>query len=170
MKTTDFKKPVDNNSLPGIISSHFLRIKGNGYNSSAPCIYASTATDNIYFGFGGDTEITTVALANEWLKANNVEVYYELAEPIRTPLTAEEIAEIEKLQTFYPITNITNDSDCGMKVTYLANSKNYIDNQLALQAQAQEAAMINMLLLLPEETQAAMIENDTNNLLTESEE
>ena len=169
-KTTDFKKPVDNNSLPGIISSHFLRIKGNAKNSSAPCIYASTATDNIYFAFGEDTEITTVALANEWLKANNVTVYYELAEPIRTPLTAEEIAEIEKLQTFYPITNITNDSDCGMKVTYIADSKNYIDNQLALQAQAQEAAMINMLLLLPEETQAAMIENDTNNLLLESEE
>ena len=57
-----------------------------------------------------------------------------------------------------------------MKVTYLADSKNYIDNQLAIQAQAQETAMINMLLLLPDETQAAMIENDTNNLLTESEE
>lgn len=97
-------------------------------------------------------------------------LYYELAEPIRTPLTAEELAEIEKLSTFYPVTNISNDSDCGMKVTYLADSKNYIDNKLALQAKAKEEEMMAMFLLLPEETQAAMIENDTNNLLLESEE
>ena len=96
-------------------------------------------------------------------------VLYELGTPIRTPLTAEQIAEIEKVHTFYPVTNISNDFDCGMKVTYLADSKNYIDNQLALQAQAREQEMMAMFMLLPEETQAAMIENDINNLLTESE-
>ena len=105
----------------------------------------------------------------EWLSSNHITVYYELAEPIRTPLTAEQIAEIEKVHTFYPVTNISNDFDCGMKVTYLADSKNYIDNQLALQAQAKEAEMMAMFMLLPEETQAKMIENDINNLLLESE-
>lgn len=105
-----------------------------------------------------------------WLISKNAEFLYALKEPIRTPLTAEEIAEIEKLQTFNPITNISNDADCGMSVTYLADSKLYIDNQLALQAQAREEEMMSMFLLLPEETQAAMIENDTNNLLLESEE
>lgn len=167
--TMDFKNP-GNNALANVICTHFKRVMRNeGFDGDKPCIYGSTYP-NIYFGFGIDSGITTVALANEWLKSNNVTVYYELANPIRTPLTAAEIAEIEKLQTFYPVTNLSNDGDCEMKVTYLADSKNYIDNQLALQAQAQEAAMINMLLLLPEETQAAMIENDTNNLLTESEE
>ena len=34
---------------------------------------------------------------------------------------------------------------------------------------AREQAMMSMFLLLPEETQATMIENDVNNLLTESE-
>ena len=54
-------------------------------------------------------------------------------------------------------------------VKYNCDSKNYIDKQLALQAQAREQAMMAMFLLLPEETQATMIENDVNNLLTESE-
>ena len=111
----------------------------------------------------------TVDELKTFLTENNATCYYILAEPITTPLTAEEIAEIEKLQTFYPVTNISNDFDCGMKVTYLADSKNYIDNQLALQAQAKEAEMMAMFMLLPEETQAKMIENDINNLLTESE-
>lgn len=66
-------------------------------------------------------------------------LYYELAEPIITDLSAEEIAEIEKLHTFYPITNISNDADCGMSITYLCDVKNYIDNRLA----QIESAMIN---------------------------
>ena len=170
-KTLDLKKTTDNYIPANIISSHFITKSANdGWNNSATGIYGTAGFNNISFGFGKDTTLTTVDLANEWLKSNNVTVYYELSEPIRTPLTSTEIAEIEKLKTFYPVTNLSNDGDCGMKVTYLADSKNYIDNQLELQKQAQEAAMINMLLLLPEETQAAMIENDTNNLLLESEE
>ena len=116
-----------------------------------------------------NTSFNTVNELKEYLTSNNMIVLYELGTPIRTPLTAEQIAEIEKVHTFYPVTNISNDFDCGMKVTYLADSKNYIDNQLALQAQAREQEMMAMFMLLPEETQAAMIENDINNLLTESE-
>lgn len=97
-------------------------------------------------------------------------VYYILKEPITTPLTAEQIAEIEKICTFYPVTNISNDADCGMKVTYLADSKIYIDNQLSKQMDALREEMANTFALMSAETQAAMIENDTNNLLTESEE
>ena len=73
---------------------------------------------------------------NAWLTNNNLEFWYELAEPIRTPLTQEQLAEIEKLSTFYPVTNISNDFDCGMKVKYIVDPKNYIDNRLALIEQA----------------------------------
>lgn len=59
--------------------------------------------------------ITDVATANAWLQENNVTVYYILKEPITTPLTEEELAEIS---TFYPITNISNDFDCGMEIEY----------------------------------------------------
>ena len=72
-----------------------------------------------------------VSLWTSYLAENPMTVYYELAEPIRTPLTAEELAEVEKLHTFYPVTNISNDFDCGMSVTYYADSKNYIDKKIS---------------------------------------
>ena len=64
--------------------------------------------------------------------STGAKVIYQLSEPITTPLTAEQIAEIEKLSTFYPVTNISNDADCGMKVKYIADAKSYIDNRLAM--------------------------------------
>ncbi len=79
---------------------------------------------------------------SEWktyLSENQCDIIYILAEPIITDLTAEEIAEIEKLYTFYPVTNISNDADCGMAITYMADAKRYIDQRLALI----EKAMIN---------------------------
>ena len=86
---------------------------------------------------------TTVAETVDELKAflaeNNATCYYILAEPIRTPLTAEEIAEIEKLSTFNPVTNISNDADCGMEVTYIADTKLYVDSKIAELA----TAMVN---------------------------
>lgn len=100
-----------------------------------------TSSDvNTYIGFI-NTEWTTLDEFKAFLDANEVYVYYELAEPIHTPLTAEEIAEIEKLQTFYSVTNISNDADCGMSVTYLADSKLYIDNRLA---QIEQALIANI--------------------------
>lgn len=84
-------------------------------------------------------EITNISDFKTWLASNNTIVLYELAEPIITDLSAEEIAEIEKLYTFYPVTNISNDADCGMSITYMADAKNYIDNRLALI----ESAMLN---------------------------
>ena len=126
----------------------------------------STGVCCYYIGTGeGVTDIET---ANTWLQNNPVTLYYAI-NPITTPLTEEQLSELLKLKTFYPITNISNDFDCGMKVKYIADSKAYVDKKLELQAQAQEQAMMAMFMLLPDETQAAMIENDTNNLLLESE-
>ena len=138
--TTDFKSPSTSNVLANILCSHFKTgTYNNGYSQGVVCVYGYSNLTNIYFSFGLESELTTVELANAWLLENPMTVYYELAEPIRTPLTAEEIAEIEKLSTFYPVTNISNDADCGMEVSYLADSKLYIDNRLA----QIEAALVN---------------------------
>ena len=72
----------------------------------------------------------------ESFMALNPKFLFNLGTPIRTPLTAEEIAEIEKLSMFNPVTNISNGGDCGMNVTYLADCKNYIDKRLAQIEQA----------------------------------
>ena len=92
------------------------------------------ATDTCLVGYLPTEEgVTNVTQANAWLQENPVTVYYILATPIRTPLTAQQLADIE---TFYPVTNITNDFDCGMKVKYKCDGKNYIDKRLALIEQA----------------------------------
>lgn len=136
-------------------------------NIGTCCLWYGIDYNGYRLGFNGG--FATVEEFKTFLDENEVYFYYPLAEPIITPLTAEEITEIEKLHTFCPITNISNDFDCGMSVTYYADSKNYINNQLAIMKQEQEEAMMNMLLLMPTEVQAMMIENDTNDLLKESE-
>jgi len=70
------------------------------------------------FAFQPSYNITTTEEFTTWLSNNNVTVFYELADYIETPLTAEQIAEIEKLQTFEGVTYITNNDDAYQTATY----------------------------------------------------
>ena len=71
--------------------------------------------------FGANTAINTLELANEWLLDNNVEVIYELAEPIVTEITDPAMIEaLEHIRTFAGITNIV--SDANAKLTYYTNT------------------------------------------------
>ena len=112
-------------------------INGNGVNDP---IMSNVGT-NLYVGQSYLNVETNMTLDefNTDMSDKALIIYYKLAEPIITDLTAEEIAEIEKLHTFYPVTNISNDADCGMGITYMADAKNYIDNRLA----QIESAMLN---------------------------
>ena len=136
--TLDLKK----DDLANILCSHLTKISATeAYREEKTLgIFpdGSSSATNAYIGFI-NPDWTTLDEFKAFLDANEVYAYYELATPIRTPLTVEEIAEIEKLSTFYPVTNISNDADCGMSVTYLADSKLYIDNRLA----QIEAALVN---------------------------
>lgn len=58
-------------------------------------------------------------------------VYYVLATPIERDLTPEEIAAYKALRTYGPTTVITNNAGAGMEVTYVADTKTYIDNKFA---------------------------------------
>lgn len=60
-----------------------------------------------------------------FLATNNATLYHPLDTPIETPLTAEELAELN-LSTYYPQTEIT--SNAGLIVEYVADTKNWIDN------------------------------------------
>ena len=69
-----------------------------------------------------------------WLKAkkeagNPVIVQYALKTPIERDLTPEEIAAYKALRTYSPTTVITNDAGAGMEVTYVADTKAYIDKK-----------------------------------------
>ncbi len=68
----------------------------------------------------------------EWFTENETIIYYVLATPIETDLTADELKVYENLKTFYPVTNVSNNTNCGMSITYIVDTKNYIDNKFAM--------------------------------------
>lgn len=56
-------------------------------------------------------------------------VYYVLATPIERDLTPEELAAYSSLHTNYPTTVITNDAGAHMEVSYVADTKAYINKK-----------------------------------------
>ena len=71
----------------------------------------------------------SVDVLKSFLNDNDVYIRYILAEPIETPLTAEEIAAYKSLHTNKPTTVITNSDNAHMAVDYTADTKTYIDNK-----------------------------------------
>lgn len=65
---------------------------------------------------------------NKWLTDNDVVVWYPLDTFIETDLPPEEIAAYKALRTYGPTTVITNDAGAGMEVTYVADTRKYIQN------------------------------------------
>lgn len=91
--------------------------------------------DGTYFGGIMPTLEDIKAFLNE----NPITVYTYRTEPIETPLTTEEIAYYKALHTNYPNTTIFNSDGTNMDVSYIADTKLYIDNKFAeLQALALE--------------------------------
>lgn len=72
-----------------------------------------------------DGDITSF---ESWLDSNEVYVLVPLANPIITELSKEQVTEILSLHTYYPSTTVV--SDCDSQLTYIADTKNYIDNKI----------------------------------------
>ena len=72
----------------------------------------------------------------EILKTNNLEICYQLATPIETDIPEETMTAYRKLYTNYPSTVIQNDSGAGMEVEYVADTKQFILDQIKALAQA----------------------------------
>lgn len=112
------------------------------------------------------THWVDVAAFKKWA-ADRLTIYYALAAPIEHDLTPDLIAKFEQLHTYYPTTNIFASDNAGVDVQYLADTKLYIDSKLqslVAQYHANQAAMLS---LMPLETQATMIQNDTDNILSQ---
>ena len=60
-----------------------------------------------------------------------VTVGYILTTPIETPLTPEELAAYAALHSNKPNTTVFNDGGAEMKLSYVADTKTYIDNKFA---------------------------------------
>lgn len=133
--------------------------------------------DGVKYFSAPNENVATVDEFKAWLIENPLKIAYETTNPEFIPLPQSEQNAIRALKTYYPTTVITVDGgelDPDIKVTYTADTKNYVDNKVS----AKVASIIrqyrlntaNLLSLMPMETQAAMIENDTNNILENAEE
>ena len=127
--------------------------------------------DGVCFGFSGVirlyNKLGSREKFNQWLSDKKVMVCYPLETPIEHDLTPELITKFEQLHTYYPTTNLFASDNAGVDVQYLADTKLYIDSKLqslVAQYHANQAAMLS---LMPLETQATMIENDTDNILSQ---
>ena len=65
--------------------------------------------------------------------------------PIETDLTPEEIEAYKALHTYYPTTVMSNSEDCEMEVTYVCDTKTYIDNKFKELQQATISTNLEML-------------------------
>lgn len=71
-----------------------------------------------------------------WLAQHPVTVYYQLQTPIETDIPEETMNAYRKLYTNYPSTVIQNDAGAGMEVEYVADTKQFILDQIKALVQA----------------------------------
>lgn len=85
---------------------------------------------NFYFGEKeAPDNISDKNAMKQWLIGNKVKILFQLEEPIVTELSSEEVQKILALHTNKPNTTIWNDQDAEMQVTYVADTKKYIDDK-----------------------------------------
>lgn len=80
-----------------------------------------------------DATLSDKGLANwkAYLTTHPMTVMTYLTTTAKMPLTDTEAAQLAALHTYKPTTTITNDAGVGMDMTYIADTKAYIDNKFA---------------------------------------
>lgn len=84
----------------------------------------------------------TQMLKDQYSAGTPVTYQYILAEPIETPLSEAEIAAYKALHTHYPSTSIHSSKNAHMAVDYVADTKNYVDNQIKKEVAELTAAIL----------------------------
>lgn len=119
----------------------------------------------------GINDTDTIETAKEHM---HYKVIYETDSEEFVPLPQETQTALNNLHTYYPITVMSNSEDCEMEVTYVCDTKNYIDNKISENVASvisqYQTNVVNLLSLMPLSVQAGMVENDTNNILENVEE
>lgn len=142
------------------LCSHF-EVKGTFEIGKETGIYLSETIHLIVT----DMNINSLENWKTWLQANPITVTYKTAEEIWEPLPEETQKALNTLHTNYPTTIVANSEDIHMELSYTADTKNYVDGKIKDSISAQIQNTANLLSLMPDDVQAAMIENDTNNIL-----
>lgn len=105
----------------------------------------SFAANGSFFYYHAELEMTVEELNELFNSKAPIKIIGQLDTPIETDLTPEEITAYKALHTNYPVTTILNDENAGMEVSYVADTKNYIDKKFAELNQAIVNTQISLL-------------------------
>lgn len=79
------------------------------------------------FVYHEDYNTSDISIWVEHLMESPMTVFYELANPVITPLTTEDVKSLKALHTHCPNTIVFNSEDAFMKLNYNADTKTYIN-------------------------------------------
>lgn len=109
--------------------THFENIVTGISSANKECFLCGAGSTTIYVLINKErlSEYSVEAFKN-WLSENPITIVFQLATPIETPLTADEIETFKALKSNYPNTTVLNDAGAMMKLKYVADTKLYVDN------------------------------------------
>lgn len=116
------------------ISSHFAFVTNTPDRIGTFTVYSDGTNANISFAFSTDTTITSDDF-NNWILNNKPFVFLPVLKE-ELPLTSEQILALKKLSTYYPVTNISINSEQLDGYTVLnypismENGWNYVKQQI----------------------------------------
>ena len=122
----DFVGGISDNShgYSNALSFSFYPLTDNRLDNAITCY----RTGGIY---ARCDRFETIEEFNAWANTVNLQVMYILATPIETALSDAEITAFKALHSNRPNTTILNDAGAHMAVSYVADTKTYIDNAIA---------------------------------------
>lgn len=116
---TDFASPpfsIEENAQTwcnkyNLLSNNFEYTRFDGCLGKKSCVYIGNPKSiQIYLSLYNQ-KLSTIKEQREWLKNNQTYIYVPLNTPEEADLTTEEIAAFKALATYYPITNISINSE-----------------------------------------------------------
>ena len=110
------------------------------YKKDVQKLYVPKVMQNSFLIGVNDTD--TIETAKEHM---HYKVIYETDSEEFVPLPEETQTVLNALHTYYPTTVITNSEDCEMEVTYVCDTKTYIDNKFKELQQATISTNLEML-------------------------
>lgn len=127
------------NALPEIMNNrkmycNIYQIYNDGSTARKEGILMGANNYNIYAAMNRfyDSLLEDKGLANwkAFLAQNPMEIVTYITTPIETDLPPEVIEQYSHIHTYYPTTVISNDENAGMEVSYVADTKNYINQKI----------------------------------------
>ena len=120
---------ADKSLIDSCITNRFLYLQNDSDKEHFRLSTSNGVFNQVVLFTNVDTVSDVNALKN-WLKANPVEILVPLAAPIETDIPEETMTAYRNLYTNYPSTVIQNDSGAGMEVEYVADTKQFILDQI----------------------------------------